>query len=135
MSRMTPRCSHSPFSTRLVLGAWTIRSEVGYRIPFKSNPLLSRRPVSFRLPGNLQHHALLLKEIVILHEKGVIASYLGPKYIILHSCMFLVPKPNGTFRPIVNVSKLNVYIQCPQSKWRRSNRYIQLSVLRIGPVP
>ena len=30
--------------------------------------------------------------------------------------MFLVQKPNGTYRPILNVSKLNVHISCPQFK-------------------
>ena len=51
----------------------------------------------------------LLKEIV-----GAIACILRSQlhHAAFYASMFLVPKPNGTFRQILNVSKLNVHILC-----------------------
>ena len=59
-----------------------------------------------------------MTEIKVLLEKLVISQV---PHSQLHDAafdasMFLVPQPNGTYRPILNVFSLNVYIQCPHFK-------------------
>ena len=79
---------------------------------------LSRRPVPFRLPDNQNLRSYLLKESAALCEKGAIARV--PRSQLHHAAfyasMFLVPKPNGAYRLILNISKLNVHIPCPHFK-------------------
>ena len=70
-----------------------------------------------RRSGSLKERCLL-KEIAALCEKGAIARVLHSQLLhaAFYDSMFLVPKPNGTFRPILNISKLNVHIPCPHLK-------------------
>ena len=81
-------------------------------------PPLTHRPVPFRLPANDKQRSLLLHEIQVLLAKNVFAqvpvSQLG--HASFYCSMFLVPKPNGTYRPILYVWNLNVYIDCPHFK-------------------
>ena len=87
----------------------------GYQITFHTPPPLSRRPVLFRLPANDTQRSLLMQ---VLLDKNVIArvpvSQLG--HTLFYASMFLVPKPNGTYQPILNISNLNLYIDCPHFK-------------------
>ena len=76
--------------------------EEGYRIPFKSlpPPPPSRTPLPFRFPRR-ERRTLLLQELDALVQKEanwqVSESELN--HAAFYASMFLVPKPNGTFRP------------------------------------
>ena len=87
----------------------------GYQIPFITPPPITRRVRPFCLPAGETQRLLLLHKIQMLLEKNVLArvpvSQLG--HASFHTSMFLVPKPNRTYQPILNVSSLNVYIDCP----------------------
>ena len=79
----------------------------GYQIPFHTPPPLTRTVRPFCLPAENTRRLLLLHEIQVLLDKNVLArvpvSQLG--HASFYASMFLVPKPNGTYRPILNVSQ------------------------------
>jgi hypothetical protein len=88
---------------------------VGYRIPFKQSPLLTRVPHPFHLPAWRERRRALRQAITSLLEKKAIFRVphkdLGKPAFYSH--LFLVPKKDGGFRPVLNVSRLNRYINCP----------------------
>ena len=72
----------------------------------------------FRLPDNLALLSCLLKEIAALQVKGAIAHVLRSQlhHAAFYGSMFFVPTPNMTYKPILNVSDLNVHVPCPHFK-------------------
>ena len=85
----------------------------GYRVSFKdSPPPLSRTPVSFltyRRAGSPRAQALR-KEVEAMLAKGAleIARDLGPGF---YSRLFLVEKATGGWRPMIDLSHLNDFVQ------------------------
>ena len=75
----------------------------GYLIPFSSLPPLSQNPISFASysPDSIQGKALL-GEILSLIEKGAVELAPFPGY---YSCMFIVWKASGSWRPIIELNK------------------------------
>ena len=69
-------------------------------------------PYTITVPAS-ERHTLLLQE-----EKKSIRwiSLSELNHAAFYASMFLVPKPNRTFCPILNVSSLNVFIDCPHIK-------------------
>ena len=84
----------------------------GYRVPFKdSPPPLSRTPVSFPtyLAGSPRAQALR-QEVEGMLAKGAleIARDPGPGF---YSRLFLVEKATGGWRPVIDLSHLNDFVQ------------------------
>ena len=84
----------------------------GYRVPFKdSPPPLARTPVSFPTyrAGSPRAHALR-QEVEAMLAKGAleIARDLGPSF---YSRLFLVEKATGGWRPVIDLSHLNDFVQ------------------------
>ena len=76
----------------------------GYSLPFKVRPPLSRSPVivsGYANPVRNKH----LKESLQVIEKVVVPSSLA-----FYNRLFLVPKPNNKWRPILDLSQLNLYL-------------------------
>jgi len=57
----------------------------------------------------------LLTAVLQLKEKGAIEAALVPSPGF-YSRIFLLPKPSGEWRPIIDLSALNVFIKCPPFK-------------------
>lgn len=55
------------------------------------------------------------EEVTQLLQKGAIEPVAGQP-LGFYSTMFLVPKPDGTNRPIINLRRLNAYVDCPSFK-------------------
>ena len=84
----------------------------GYRVPFKdSPPPLARTPVSFPTyrAGSPRAHALR-QEVEVMLAKGAleIARDPGPGF---YSRLFLVEKATGGWRPVIDLSHLNDFVQ------------------------
>ena len=84
----------------------------GYRVPFKdSPPPLARTPVSFPTyrAGSPRAQALR-QEVEAMHAKGAleIARDPGPGF---YSRLFLVEKATGGWRPVIDLSHLNDFVQ------------------------
>ena len=84
----------------------------GYRVPFKdSPPPLARTPVSFPTyrAGSPRAQALR-QEVEAMLAKGAleIARDPGPGF---YSCLFLVEKATGGWRPVIDLSHLNDFVQ------------------------
>ena len=89
-----------------------------YMIPFLSAPTMTRTLVPFRLPVNPLRRAAIVQAIRELIQKKVLyrvpmSGLTSPAY---YSSLFLVPKPDGTFRPVFNIKRLNLHVDCPHFK-------------------
>ena len=89
----------------------------GYRVPFlDSPPPLSRIPVSFQTyRAGFPRAQALRQEVEAMLAKGVleIARDLGPGFC---SCLFFVGKASGGWRPVIDLSHLNEFIQLTRFK-------------------
>ena len=81
----------------------------GYRVPFVSLPQLSQVPVALGAysPGSVRGEALE-GEIRALQQKGAVE--LAPSSPGFYSRMFVVPKATGGWRPIIDLSTLNLSV-------------------------
>ena len=84
----------------------------GYWVPFKdSPPSLSRTPVSFpTYRAGLPRAQALRQEVEAMLAKGALEIALdpGPGF---YSCLFLVEKASGGWRPVISLSHLNEFVQ------------------------
>ena len=82
---------------------------VGYRIPFDRPPPLSECPIS--LPAYSPHSirgVALNQELQNLLRKGAVEP--APQSPGFYSRLFLVKKASGSWRPIIDLSTLNLFI-------------------------
>ena len=88
----------------------------GVRWKFKEHPTLSLQPIHFF--SREDQKELLESAAQALVDKGAAdilsaEEQLTPGY---YSPLFLRPKPSGEYRPIIDLSKLNNFIECPHFK-------------------
>lgn len=90
---------------------WVVRSlRDGYQIPFQSSPPLSATPVNLPSysPSSIRGKALAT-ELAALLEKGALEKApLTPGY---YSRVFVAAKASGAWRPIIDLSRLNLHVQ------------------------
>ena len=83
----------------------------GYRIPFRWAPTLSEEPIPYPSysPSSIRGKALE-GEVLSLLEKGAIelAPLPSPGY---YSRLFVVMKASGSWRPVIDLSLLNLKVQ------------------------
>jgi ribonuclease HI len=89
----------------------------GYKIPFLDLPKMTYSPCMESKSNNPKKDLLLEEQFQDLIQKQVLEEvpgpYYGPSYF---SLIFMVPKPNGKWRPIIDLKKLNKHIFCPHFK-------------------
>ena len=91
---------------------WTLSVvEKGYSIQFDSIPPLTTTPVNFH---NL--HRALPEVVENLKEKMAVEMVLKDDSPGFYSRLFLVPKRNGTWRPVIDLSVLNTFISTTKFK-------------------
>ena len=82
----------------------------GYRIPFRVVPTLSKEPIPFPLysPSSIRGKALNA-EVLSLVEKGAVelAPLPSPGF---YSRLFVVMKASGSWRPVIDLSSLNLKV-------------------------
>lgn len=78
----------------------------GYEIPF-----LSRPPLSHDCPATLNGGLELWPSVLDLLSKGAIEEVFNYNTGSFFNRLFLVPKPDGTTRPILDLKILNTYVR------------------------
>ena len=89
----------------------------GYRIPFKRDPIMTTTPCMESVSNNPIRDQLLEEQFQELLDKRVLEIVPGPYYGQSYfSNIFMVPKPNGKWRPVIDLKRLNKLIICPHFK-------------------
>ena len=99
---------------------WILQVLLGLHIEFIETPSLTNVPAS-QLSLSLDHRAVLSAEIADLERKEAIHC-LSPNNTDLgfYSNVFAVPKKGRGWRQVINLMKINAFIQSPHFKWRIS---------------
>ena len=88
----------------------------GYSLPFRTRPVLSRHPVIISgYRDDSKDHALY-SSIQDLLRKGAIEKVNISESLGFYSRLFLVPKPGNRWRPVIDLSSLNKYLEIPRFK-------------------
>ena len=82
----------------------------GYTLPFKQRPVLTRLPVVQSGYANLSKNMHLKEALVSLMRKLVVEKVVVKSSLAFYNRLFLVPKPNGKWRPILDLSRLNLFL-------------------------
>ena len=103
-----------PFWESITQDRWVLDIvKWGYFLPFHDYPQLSSNPLVTPTPRDPHKEDLLRKEIYNLIQKGAIESLgagdLTPGFF---SHYFLAPKKDGSWRPILDLKRLNSHIRC-----------------------
>ena len=86
---------------------WVLDTVSGYHIQFDQKPF--QRVIPKETSFNEEQHEIVDNEVKKLHSIGAIVPCCHEKdeYI---STIFIVPKPNGKFRPVINLRFLNHFV-------------------------
>ena len=82
----------------------------GYTLPFKQRPHLTRSPLIRSGYANPKRNMVLKEALVNLMTKLVVEKVVVRSSLAFYNCLFLVPKPNGKWRPILDPSRLNLFL-------------------------
>ena len=79
----------------------------GYILPFKQRPLLMRSQSGYANPVK---NWFLKEALLHLMDKLVVEKVIVKSSLAFYNRLFLVPKPNRKWRPILDLSQLNLYL-------------------------
>ena len=82
----------------------------GCSLPFKVRPPLSRSPVIISHYADAVKNKHLKESLQALLQKQAVEKVLVPSSVAFYNQQFLVPKPNDKWRPILDLSQLNLYL-------------------------
>ena len=100
---------------------WVLQAITGYRIEFDEQPVQHHIPNE--IPFNQEQWAIVGNEVKELLRIGaIVPSESEPNEFI--STIFIVPKPNGKFRPIINLRYLNEFIHYEHFKQQKYTLFI-----------
>ena len=85
----------------------------GLRISFSSPPPLTRSPQWISVPRAPARAAALRAEVQALLLKRAVEEVTDPASPGFYSHLFVVPKPGGRWRPVIDLSALNRLIAAP----------------------
>lgn len=94
---------------------WVLQVVRGYQLDFNSHPPL-RRPIRAHLALARDQTQAMEAEIESLLEKQAITRLTPPLSLGFYSSVFVVPKKDGGWRPIINLRELNRYVISPHFK-------------------
>ena len=83
----------------------------GYALPFKIRPPLTRSPMIKSGYAHLVKSRCPKEALQDLINKLVVERVVVQSSLAFYNRLFLVPKPNNKWRPILDLSQLNVYLQ------------------------
>jgi len=84
----------------------------GFRLMFWEPAPLTNTPIN--IPDCPSHTRIVQSEVLALLEKGAIEVVKNCHTPGFYSRLFVVPKPNGKWRPIIDLKALNQYIKVPK---------------------
>ena len=82
----------------------------GYSLPFRERPHLSRFPLVVSKYANPTKSKALVAALSDLRQKQAVEKVVVQSSLAFYNRIFLVPKPNGKWRPILDLSKLNLFL-------------------------
>ena len=88
----------------------------GYTLPFRIRPNLSRIPTVISCYGNPHRNLKLLEALHQLMDKNAIELVHKQTSLGFFKGLFLVPKPNNKWRPILDLSSLNLFLKTEKFK-------------------
>ena len=83
----------------------------GYVLPFQSKPYLTREPTITSCYVDPHRNSYLLEALHQLLNKNAVELVQNPQSLGFYNRLFLVPKPNNRWRPILDLSKLNNFLK------------------------
>ena len=88
----------------------------GYILPFQNRPFLSRHPTVISRYVNHRRNSYLSEALHQLISKNAVEPVQNPKSLGFFNRLFLVPKPNNKWRPILDLSNLNPFLKVEKFK-------------------
>ena len=88
----------------------------GYHLPFRIRPRLTRNPTVISCYVNPHRNSYLVEALHQLIAKNAIEIVQNPKSLGFFNRLFLVPKPDKKWRPILDLSKLNLFLKVEKFK-------------------
>ena len=82
----------------------------GYTLPFRIRPRLTRSPTVISCYVNPHRNSYLLEALHQLIAKNAVELVKHQTSLGFFNRLFLVPKPNNKWRPILDLSKLNLFL-------------------------
>lgn len=88
----------------------------GLRISFNAHPPLTDSPQWIKIPNNPLKAKALRAEVLALKQKDAIEIIQEINTPAFYSHLFVVPKPGNRWRPVIDLSILNTFINAPHFK-------------------
>ena len=88
----------------------------GYTLPFRFRPYLTRSPSVVSCYVNPLYNSYLLEALHQFMAKNAVESVQNQTSLGFFNRLFLVPKPNNSWRPILDLSKLNLFLKTEKFK-------------------
>ena len=88
----------------------------GYPLPFRIRPRLTRYPTVVSCYVNPHRDKYLMEALHQLIDKNAVELVQNPRSLGFFNRLFLVPKPNNRWRPILDLSKLNLFLKVEKFK-------------------
>ena len=88
----------------------------GYTLPFQVKPNLTRSPTVVSCYVNPHRNSYLLEALHQLTNKNAIELVTNQESRGFYNQLFLVPKPNNKWRPILDLSNLNKFLRVAKFK-------------------
>ena len=88
----------------------------GYTLPFRIRPKLTRSPTVISCYVNPHRNSYLLEALHQLMNKKAMELVHNQTSLGFFNRLFLVPKPNNKWRPILDLSKLNLFLRVERFK-------------------
>ena len=82
----------------------------GYTLPFRFRPHLTRSPTVISNYHNPTKQSFLIEALYQLINKNAVEPVDNPNSLGFYNRLFLVPKPNNRWRPILDLSTLNTFL-------------------------
>ena len=83
----------------------------GYTLPFRIRPKLTRSPTVISCYVNPHRNSYLLEALHQLIDKNAVELVRNKTSLRFFNRLFLVPKPNNKWRPILDLSNLNFFLK------------------------
>ena len=107
--------THPSVGARLSPKVVTILRE-GYTLPFRFRPNLTRSPTAISNYVNPPRQSHVLEALYQLTNKNAVEPVANQNSLGFYNWLFLVPKPNNPWRPILDLSTLNTFLNTESFK-------------------
>ena len=88
----------------------------GYILPFRSRPYQTRNPTVTSCYADPPRNSYLLEALHQLLNKNAVELVQNPQSLGFYNRLFLVPKPNNKWRPVLDLSNLNQFLKTQSFK-------------------